>query len=141
MKKIKKFFEENDKLAKFLDFNIEEVKLGYAKVSVVIKEKHLNGANVAHGGVIFSLADYAFAIASNSHGNLALSINSSISIINGAKENDKLIAIAKEVSKNHKLGVYEVLVIDSKGKKIALFQGMVYIKNWEWRVKGLGYRI
>jgi acyl-CoA thioesterase len=97
--KLEEFFSKNDRFAKANGMIIEDIDTGYASVSMVVKEQHLNGADVCHGGAIFSLADYAFAIASNSHGTLALGINASINFINGAKEGDRLIAIAKEIDK------------------------------------------
>jgi acyl-CoA thioesterase len=127
--KLEEFFSKNDRFAKANGMIIEDIDTGYASVSMVVKEQHLNGADVCHGGAIFSLADYAFAIASNSHGTLALGINASINFINGAKEGDRLIAIAKEIDKNHKLGSYNVDVKIDNGKTIATFTGMVYKKD------------
>ncbi len=127
--KLKTFFAENDRFAKANGIVIEEIKEGYAKTSMKTEARHLNAANVAHGGAIFTLADFAFAIASNSYGTLALSINSSISFINGAKEGEKLFAEAREIEKNHKLGSYTVKVTNESDKTVAVFQGMVYKKN------------
>ena len=126
---LEKFFLENDRFAKANEMKIDKIDTGYAKVSMVVKEEHLNSADVCHGGAIFSLADYAFAIASNSHGTLALSINASINFINGAKKSEKLIAVANEIDKNFKLGSYTVTVTNEDDKTIAIFQGMVYKKD------------
>jgi len=126
---LKDFFSKNDRFAKENSMVIEEIREGYAKTSMIVEKKHLNAANVAHGGAIFTLADFAFAIASNSYGTLALSINSSISFINGAKKGDKLFAEAKEIDKNFKLGSYSVIVTNQENKIIAIFQGMVYKKD------------
>lgn len=127
--KLKEFFENNDRLAKHNGIVIEDIDEGYAKTSMIIKEEHLNGADVAHGGAIFSLADYAFAIASNSHGTLALGINTSISFLNGAFKGEKLFAEAVEIDKNFKLGSYTVTVKNEDNKTIAVMQGMVYKKD------------
>lgn len=127
--KLKDFFENNDRFAKNNGMIINEIDTGYAKTSMAVKNEHLNGANVAHGGAIFSLADYAFAIASNSHGTLALGINTSISFLNAAFENDTLTASAIEVDKNHKLASYTITVTNQENKTIAVMQGMVYKKD------------
>ena len=126
---LKDFFSKNDRFAKENNMVIEKIKEGYAKTSMIVEKKHLNAADVAHGGAIFTLADFAFAIASNSYGTLALSINSSISFINSAKEGDKLFAEAKEIDKNFKLGSYCVMVTNQDDKTVASFQGMVYKKD------------
>jgi len=126
---LKEFFSQNDQFAKENNIILEEIKEGYAKTSMKIEKKHLNAANVVHGGAIFTLADFAFAIASNTYGTIALSINSSISFINGAKEGEKLYAVATEIEKNFKLGSYTVTVTNDDGKIIAIFQGMVYRKD------------
>lgn len=127
--KLQEFFENNDRFAKNNGMIIEKIDTGFAKTSMKVKNEHLNGANVAHGGAIFSLADYAFAIASNSHGTLALGINTSISFLNAAFENDILYATAVEVDKNHKLGTYTITVTNQEDKTIAVMQGMVYKKE------------
>jgi len=129
LEKLKNYLQQFDRFAKNNAMVIDELKEGFAKTSMVVKNFHLNGANVAHGGAIFTLADFAFAIASNSYGRIALSINSSISFLNSAKEGERLIATATEVDKNHKLGTYEVKVKNEKDVVIATFLGTVYRKS------------
>jgi acyl-CoA thioesterase len=128
MEKIINFFTTNDQFAKTNNIVLEDAKKGWAKASMVITSKHLNGANVVHGGAIFTLADFAFAVASNSYGNIALSINSSIFFINSANLGDKLIAEATEIARNNKLATYKVSVTNYN-TIIASFEGMVYIKK------------
>ncbi|MDP3623948.1 MAG: hotdog fold thioesterase, partial [Methanobacteriaceae archaeon] len=78
MEQIKKYFQK-DKFAKFNGIKILEIKKGWAKVKMDITENHFNGVGIVHGGAIFSLADMAFAAAANSHGNVSVGINASIS--------------------------------------------------------------
>ncbi len=127
--KLEKFFSNNDQFAKANGMQIEDIDDGYAVTSMIIKQEHLNGANVAHGGAIFTLADYAFAIASNSYGKLALGINNSISFLNSGLKDEKIYAKAVEVDKNHKLASYTITVTNEEGKTIAIMQGMVYKKE------------
>ncbi|MCD4758531.1 MAG: hotdog fold thioesterase [Arcobacteraceae bacterium] len=127
--KLEEFFSSHDKFAQANGMKIEEIDDGYAKTSMRVEETHLNGANVCHGGAIFSLADYAFAIASNSYGQLALGINTSISFLNSAKKGETLYATTKEIDKNHKLASYTITVTNEEDKIIAIMQGMVYKKD------------
>ena len=128
MNKIKKFFSEEDKFAKYCGINLLEVDAGWAKTSMTIEPHHMNGAKTVHGGAIFTLADFAFAVASNSHGMLAMGINTNVSFVKAAKTGT-LYAEASEQSINPKLASYSVLVTDDTGDTVAIFQGMVYRKN------------
>ena len=83
---------------------------------------------MVQGGAIFTLADLAFAVASNSRGQLALAINVNISFLAG-RSSGTLTATAREVSEPKRLGAYDVLVTDEQGEVIARFNGMVYRKN------------
>ena len=127
MEAVRRFFK-NDKFADHVGIELLEVSEGRAKAKMKIKEHHLNGINIAHGGAIFSLADLAFAVASNSHRTIALGINASISYLKAAASGT-LIAEAKEVSLNPKLATYEIRVTDENNDLIAIFLGTVYRKR------------
>lgn len=90
--------------------------------------KHHNGVASAHGGAIFGLADFAFAMASNSHGTIAVAIQCSITYMKAVSEG-MLLAEAREVSCNKKLGTYEVTITDESGDLVARFQGLAYRKS------------
>jgi acyl-CoA thioesterase len=128
MEVVKNFFK-NDRFADHVGIELLEVSKGRAKAKMQIKEHHLNGVNIAHGGAIFSLADLAFAVASNSHKTVALSINVSISYLKASAAGDTLFAEANEVSLNPKLATYEVRVTDEANDIIAIFLGTVYRKK------------
>jgi len=127
MEVVRNFFK-NDRFAEHVGIELLEVSEGRAKAKMEIKDHHLNGINIAHGGSIFSLADLAFAVASNSHRTIALGINASISYLKAAT-GGTLIAEAKEVSINPKLATYEVRVTDENNDLIAIFLGTVYRKK------------
>jgi acyl-CoA thioesterase len=93
-----------------------------------IQPYHFNGAGTVHGGAIFTLADFAFAVASNSHGQLAMGISTSMNFVK-APVSGTLYARASEQSRNAKLAAYSVTVTDDDGSTIAIFQGMVYRKK------------
>lgn len=125
----KKYFS-NDRYAALTGVEIIESGIGYCKAALVIEKKHMNAADVVQGGAIFTLADLAFAVASNSHGKLALAINANISFLK-AVSGGTIYAEATETRKPGKLGAYDVVVTDDTGEIVARFNGMVYRKNQE----------
>ena len=125
---IKEFFK-NDKLAAYLGIELLDVSLGFAVSKMEIKEEHLNGINTVHGGAIFTLADFTFAVAANTHGTVTVAINGNMSFMKAAFKGGILTATATEVSINPKLGTYTVNVTDDNGDLIAIFQGMAYRKR------------
>lgn len=128
MKRTLDFFNRADAFARHNGMTITELSEGFARAEMALQPYHLNGARTVHGGALFTLADFAFAAASNSRGQLALSINSSISIFKGASTG-KLVAEAREVSNSPKLASFEVNVRNPEGELLASFQGMVYRKS------------
>lgn len=127
MRAIKEFFK-NDRFAEHCGIELVEVGEGRAQTRMKIEDRHLNGVNVVHGGAIFTLADLAFAAASNSHGTVAVAINASIWYVK-AGLSGTLFANAREVSLNPKLATYSIEVTDDAGEIIAVFEGMVYRKK------------
>jgi acyl-CoA thioesterase len=93
-----------------------------------IDERHQNSHGTVHGGAIFTLADAAFALASNSHNVPAAAISAHVTYIKAAREG-VLSAKAEEFALNPKLATYIVTVTDGAGERVALFQGMVYRKT------------
>ncbi len=124
---LKEYFK-NDRYAALTGVEIVETAPGYCKTKLKIEDKHLNAANVIQGGAIFTLADFAFAIASNSRGQLALAINVNISFIKGKSEGI-LYATATELTDPKRVGAYDVLVTDEKDEVVARFNGLVYRKS------------
>lgn len=121
-------FFASDAWAQEAGIELMEVSAGRAKVRMRIAGWHKNSHGTVHGGAIFTLADTAFALASNSHGVPAAAINAHISYVKSAAEGT-LYAEADEFSQNPKIATYTVTVTDDSGEKIAIFQGMVYRKT------------
>ena len=117
---------ETDEFSKWLGIEVVEIKPGYSKVKMKIRSEMLNGFKICHGGIIFSIADSAFAFASNSHGRLAVAIETSIAFPASVKEGDELTAVAEEQSLRNSIAVYNVLVVNQSGEKIGIFRGTVY---------------
>ncbi len=121
-------FLKNDRFAEHNGIELLEITQGGAKAKLDIRDYHLNGANIVHGGAIFALADLVFAAASNSHGTIAVAINANISFLK-ASAGGTLYAEAREIAKNPRLGTYTIDVTNEDGDVIAIFQGMVYRKK------------
>jgi acyl-CoA thioesterase len=121
-------FFSRDVYARDAGIKLLETDAGRARVKMEITEKHLNSHGTIHGGAIFTLADTAFAIASNSHGIPAAAINAHISFMKSLSAGT-LYAEAEEFSLNPRLATYTVRVTDHEDNRIAIFQGMVYRKT------------
>jgi acyl-CoA thioesterase len=121
-------FMKRDQFAVRTNIELLSIAPGQARAKMMIQPFHLNGVGTVMGGAIFTLADFAFAAASNSHGTIAVAVNVSISFLKAATAGT-LWAEAREISKNFKLGSYTVEVKDDQGEIVALFQGMAYRKK------------
>ena len=128
MQDIQQFFSTNDLFAGHTGITLVEMGEGWAKASMKIEPFHFNAARTVHGGAIFTLADFAFAAASNSHGTIAMGINTSVNFVKAALKGT-LYAEAREQSRNPKLASYSVMITDDAGDVVATFQGMVYRKK------------
>lgn len=128
MEDIKQFFSTHDLFARHNGIELLEARAGEAVVTMQIQPFHFNGAGTVHGGAIFTLADFAFAVASNSHGQLAMGISTSMNFVK-APMSGTLYARATEQSRNAKLAAYSVIVSDDQDSTVAIFQGMVYRKK------------
>ena len=120
-------FLSGDRFAQLCGIELLEVSPGHARCRMPLTDALMNGVHTAHGGAIFTLADFAFAAASNSHGTVAVGINVSISYLKAAR-GGMLTAEAREISRNSKLASYTVEIRDEEGALIAVFQGMAYRK-------------
>ena len=127
MDKIRQFFQK-DQFAKLAGIELLTVQPGRATAKMVLHPHHWNGISTVHGGAIFTLADFTFAAAANSHGTTSVAINVSITFMKAATTGT-LWAEARELSKNFKIGTYVVEVKDDAGELIATFQGLAYRKK------------
>ena len=119
---------KNDKFASYIGIEVVHAAEGSAEARMRADEKHLNGLGIVQGGAIFTLADTAFAAASNSREGTAVATNVSIAYCKAAHPG-MLFARAREVSLNRKLATYLIEVYGEKEGLIALFQGTVYRKQ------------
>lgn len=117
---------EHDRFSQWLGLKVESVTDGRARVSMVIKEDMLNGFAVVHGGVLFALADSAFAFACNSRDNLSLALDAVVSFIKKASLGDVITAQVEEVHNGKTTGVYEVKLTNQKNELVAQFRGTAF---------------
>jgi acyl-CoA thioesterase len=101
---------QEDDASKGLGMEIVEIKPGQATLTMTVKPDMVNGQRIAHGGFIFTLADSAFAFACNTHNERTVAAQGNISFIRPGKLGDRLVATAREVSRNGRSGIYDVRV-------------------------------
>jgi acyl-CoA thioesterase len=116
---------------------IVDVSAGAASVRLVVGERHLNGVGITQGGVLFTLADYAFAIATNTvAGQVAVGIECNMSYMSPSKVGAVLVCEARETSRTRSLASVEATVTDSStGKTLARFYGRAFVKELQREVK------
>ncbi len=122
-----------DYFSQWLGLEILEIAEGRCKLQMTIRKEMLNGHGTAHGGITYSFADSALGFASNSHGQRAVSVETSISHVKPLIENDIILAEAIEESCSNKIGIYTIKVYKaSDGIIVALFKGTVYRTSKVW---------
>ena len=120
-----------DKLAQWYGIELLEMREGYAKCAMVLRDEMTNSNGVAHGGALFTLADYAFAAACNSYGQLAVALEVKINFVQAVEPGARLIAEAVEEALSARIGLYRLTVRDDAGQLIAAAQATAYRKQ-EW---------
>jgi len=128
---INKMFDE-DAFSQWLGVKIVDVSEGFCQLKMTVRKEMLNGFQIAHGGIAYSLADSALAFASNSHGRKSLSVETSISHTVSVKEGDVLTVTTKELSLSDKIGVYLITIINQSNEDVAYFKGTVYRTSKKW---------
>src|SRR3984893_14763358 len=122
---------QEDDASKGLGMEIVEIRPGQATMAMTVQPHMVNGQRIAHGGVIFLLADSTFAFSCNSHNQGAVAAQCNISFIRPGKLGDRLIATAREISRTERSGIYDVRVtVDDT--VIAEFRGHSRIIGGAW---------
>ena len=127
MPDLRSFFG-GDRFAARNGIELVEVEEGRALARLTVNGEHLNAAAVVQGGAVFTLADFAFAAASNSRGNVALAIEAHVTFLRAVRSG-VLHAEAKEEGGSRRLSTCTVRVTDEKGELVALFTGTAYRKD------------
>jgi len=123
-RRIAEYLHSTEGVAETFGLVMEDAGFGWAKCSMVVKENMTNGHKVCHGGVLFSLADNAFAWACNSRNVIAFAQSASINFISPAQIGEKVSAHAREEANVGRTGVYTVTITAEDGRTIAVFQGL-----------------
>ncbi|MFJ1470984.1 hydroxyphenylacetyl-CoA thioesterase PaaI [Massilia orientalis] len=114
---------ERDPASQALGMTLDAIRPGFARMRMRVREDMLNGHGTCHGGYIFMLADSAFAFACNSHNFNTVGAGCTIDYLAPGRAGDVLVAEAVEQALAGKTGVYDVVVTDQDGRKVALFRG------------------
>ena len=117
---------EQDKFSQWLGITILQIKEGYSKLQMTVREEMLNGFGIVHGGITFSLADSAFAFACNNRNNLSLALDTSINFIKAVNVGDTLIAEAKENHNGRSTGLYFITITNQNNETVAHFKGTCF---------------
>lgn len=120
---------EQDPFARFLGIELLELGEGYSKTMLVVQDHMLNFHGLPHGGVIFSLADAAFAAACNSYGQVAVALHVDISFLDAVEVGTHLTAEAVEEHLGGRTGLYRLTVTKEDGTLVALAHGTAYRKK------------
>ncbi|MGB5490854.1 MAG: hydroxyphenylacetyl-CoA thioesterase PaaI [Woeseiaceae bacterium] len=112
-----------DKASKALGISIEIREVGVATARMQVREDMLNGFDVCHGGLLFALADTAFAFACNAYDRVTVAASANIEFLRPARLGDELHAIAREEYRGSRSGYYAVNVENQDGMLVALFRG------------------
>lgn len=114
---------DSDRASQNLGLEILDVAPGSVRIRMTVRPEMVNGHGLCHGGIVFTLADSAFAFACNSHGEPMVAAGASIDFLAATAAGERLTALATEVSRNARHGVYDVRVTKSSGETVALFRG------------------
>lgn len=124
---VRSFFQ-GDVFAKKAGVELLEAKSGYAKARMLITPDHLNGGHVCQGGALFTLADFAFAVAVNSHAKLTLSVSATVHFFR-SESSGYIYAEAQETYDHSRIAGCEVRLTNESGELVATFTSVGYRKN------------
>ncbi len=117
-----------DRVARTIGVRLAEVRDGYARTTLTLRPRHLNGVGIAPGGAVFTLADLAFAACCNSHGVVAVALDVTITFVRGLATGT-LTAEAREISVSRRVSVCDIRVTDATGALVAAFKGTAFRKE------------
>ena len=115
-----------DLFSQWLGIEVMEIKEGYSKIKMTVREEMINGLGIIHGGITFSLSDSAFAFACNNRNNLSVALDTAINFTKPVHVGDVLIAEAKEIHNGRSTGLYHINIINQYNHTVAFFKGTCY---------------
>ena len=117
---------EKDLFSQWLGIQVLDIREGYSKIQMTLREEMINGFHVIHGGIAFSLADSAFAFACNNRNNLSMALDTSITFTKATKPGDVLTAEAQELHNGKSTGLYLITITNQHYEQVALFKGTCF---------------
>ena len=120
-----------DRASQALGMRVLEARAGFARLAMRVREDMVNGHDICHGGLIFTLADSAFAFACNAGNVVTVALGGAITFLAPARRGDELIAEAVEIHRGRTTGVTDVTVTTAEGRAIATFRGNSFERGGE----------
>ncbi len=117
---------QHDAFSQWLGIEVLEVREGYSKIRMTLRDDMLNGFGIIHGGIAFSLADSAFAFACNNRNNLSVALDTSINFTKSTLPGQVLTAEATEEHNGRSTGLYQVRITRNDDEVVALFKGVCF---------------
>ena len=115
-----------DTASQALGIELLDAAPGSVRVAMTVRADMVNGHGICHGGVLFTLADSAFAFACNAYNDTTVAASGSIDFLAPARTGDELTAEAHELWRSRRNGIYEITVVNQRGERVALFRGRSY---------------
>ena len=131
-KEIVQIMLAKDQFSAWIGLELKSISKGHCELTCTIKKEMLNGFEILHGGITYSLSDSALAFASNAHGFKCVSIETSISHLIPVRENEELLIIANEVHRGKSIGIYTIDIFNQEKLLVSKFKGTVSISREEW---------
>ncbi len=128
---------DNDRASRGLGMAILAVGPGTARLQMAVREDMLNGHDICHGGFVTTLADSTFAFACNGYNEMTVASGFDVNLIAAAHQGDVLTAVATEVARSGRTGVYDIEVTNQRGERVAAFRGRSYTMKGRPLVEGL----
>ena len=117
---------QGDAFSRWLGIEVIEIKEGYSKIKMTLRDEMLNGLGTIHGGIAFSLADSALAFACNNRNNLSVALDTSITFTKATMPGDVLTAEAKELHNGRSTGLYIITITNQNDQQVAHFKGTCF---------------
>lgn len=119
----------DDLFSQWLGIEILEIREGYSKIKMTVRNEMVNGFGIVHGGIAFSMADSAFAFACNNRNILSVALDTSINFLKPVQVGDVLEAEATELHNGKSTGLYHIKIINQKDQVVAIFKGTCFRTN------------
>lgn len=128
---------KDDRASKMLGMEVLAIGPGSATLAMTVRDDMLNGHDICHGGLVTTLADSAFAFACNAYNEYTVASGFDVNLIAAGRKGDRLTAVATEVAKSGRTGVYDIEVTNQHGQRVAAFRGRSYTVKGKPLVEGL----